>query len=64
LKSEERSNILHDKSQQLDKLNSQLRSQVAKLESDLTASQQAAKNAEEMVRQLRAHVESGKDFNN
>ncbi len=64
LKSEERANTLHEKSQQLDKLNAQLRTQVARLESDLTASQQKAKSAEALVRDLSAVVEGGKDFNN
>lgn len=64
LKSEERSNTLHEKFQQLDKLNAQLRTQVARLESDLTASQQKAKSAEALVRDLSAVVEGGKDFNN
>ena len=64
LKSEERANTLHEKSQQLDKLNAQLRTQVARLESDLTASQQKAKSAEALARDLSAVVEGGKDFNN
>ena len=64
LKSEERANTLFEKSQQLDKLNAQLRTQVARLESDLTASQQKAKSAEALARDLSAVVEGGKDFNN
>ena len=64
LKSEERQNVLHEKSQQLDKLNGQLRTQVAKLESDLTASQQRAKNAEMQAREFESLINGGKDFNN
>ncbi len=64
LKSEERANSLHEKSQQLDKLNAQLRTQVAKLESELTASQQEAQREKAMVRELSAVVEGGKVFDN
>ncbi len=64
LKSEERANSLHEKSQQLDKLNAQLRTQVAKLESELTASQQEAQREKALVRELSAVVEGGKVFDN
>ena len=64
LKAEERANVLHDRTQQLEKLNSQLRSQVTKSEADLTASQQRGINAENEVRELTAVIKDGKDFNN
>ena len=64
VKAEERANVLHDRTQQLEKLNSQLRSQVTKSEADLTASQQRGNNAENEVRELTAVIKDGKDFNN